>query len=132
MKIWSISDTHTMHDNLEIPEGMDMVIHTGDGGNTKEISFNDVEMLSFVMWFAALPFKYKIFTGGNHDTSIEAGMWTKELFAEYGIIFLNDETIEIEGIKIFGSHYTPSFGYNWAFNCSRSSIDKLNILKQPL
>jgi hypothetical protein len=26
MKIWHISDTHTFHDLLEIPEGVDMVI----------------------------------------------------------------------------------------------------------
>jgi len=123
-KIWVISDTHTQHGQLTIPEGIDMVIHAGDASNSREVSFNDAEMRDFVHWFSALPIKYKVFSGGNHDTSIEAKMWTKEMFEEYGIYFLNDETIEIEGTKIFGSPYSTTFGHGWAFNCSRNKIDQ--------
>jgi len=124
MRIWVISDTHTYHEDLDIPPGIDMVIHAGDAANTKEHAFNDAEMRDFVYWFASIPCKYKIFSGGNHDTSIEKGLWKKEDFEEYGTTFLKDETIEIEGIKIFGSPYSPTFGYGWAFNTARHKIDK--------
>ena len=33
MKIWHISDTHTFHGLLDIPENIDMVIHSGDATN---------------------------------------------------------------------------------------------------
>ena len=48
MKIWHISDTHTFHNLLEIPENIDMVIHSGDATNPKEPYSNKVEMENFI------------------------------------------------------------------------------------
>lgn len=125
LKIWFISDTHTKHKQLEIPKkGFDMVIHSGDAGTTKGTSFNEAEIREFIHWFAALPCKYKIFVPGNHDTSIEAGLWTKEEIESYGITVLINDTVEIEGIKIFGSPYTPSFGHGWAYNTARHKMER--------
>ena len=36
MKIWHISDTHDYHDLLKIPDGIDMVIHSGDCSNPRD------------------------------------------------------------------------------------------------
>jgi Icc-related predicted phosphoesterase len=36
-----------------------------------------------------------------------------------GVILLNHEAIDIEGVKIFGSPWTPFF-YDWAFNAGRT------------
>jgi len=49
---------------------------------------------------------------------------TKAEIEAYGIIYLEHEYIEVEGIKIFGSPYTPTFG-NWSFMKSRATINRL-------
>ena len=118
MKIWHISDTHREHSFLEIPE-CDMVIHSGDATNPRDSIKSLIEMREFVEWFSKLDIKYKIFVAGNHDVCIERGLI---LPSEMDFIYLENTTIEIEGIRIFGSPYTPSFGNGWAFNKSRSSL----------
>ena len=44
MKIWHISDTHTYHELLEIPKGIDMVIHSGDCSNPRDPYTNEPEV----------------------------------------------------------------------------------------
>lgn len=36
-----------------------------------------------------------------------------------GVFYLENSSIDIEGIKIWGSPITPAFGYGWAFNKAR-------------
>ena len=124
MKIWHISDTHTNHLGLVIPEGIDMVIHSGDCSNPRDPYTNEPEVREFIDWFGGLPIKHKIYVAGNHDTSIEKGLVIKEDFGVYNIIYLENETIEIEGIKIFGSPHTPQFG-QWAFMKARHKLDRI-------
>lgn len=124
MKIWHISDTHTFHTLLEIPEGIDMVIHSGDCSNPRDPYTNEPEIREFIDWFCNLPIKYKIFVAGNHDTSIEKKLVTKEDFSKHGVIYLENETVEIEGLNIFGSPHTPMFG-NWAFMKHRHKLDRI-------
>ena len=124
MKIWAISDLHCKATLLKIPTDVDMVICSGDASLTKDISWNDAEFNGFLMWFSNLPIKHKVFVAGNHDTSVEARMTKPEHFKKMGIIYLENETVTIEGIKIFGSPITPRFGFGWAFNCDRDSIHK--------
>lgn len=118
MKIWHISDTHRDHNLLKIPE-CDMVIHSGDATNPRDSIKSLIEMREFVEWFSSLDIKYKIFVAGNHDICVERRLI---LPSEMDFIYLENTTIEIEGIRIFGSPYTPSFGNGWAFNKSRSSL----------
>ena len=125
MKIWHISDTHTYHSLLTIPEGIDMVIFSGDCSNPKDPYNNEPEVRGFLHWFKNLPIKHKVFIAGNHDTSIEEGLVTKEEFHLIGVHYLENEHITIEGIKIFGSPYTPSFGHGWAFNKARNKLDRI-------
>ena len=124
LKIWHISDTHTYHDLLEIPEGIDMVIHSGDCSNPRDPYSNEPEVRGFIDWFSSLDIKYKIYVAGNHDTSIEKNLVIKEDFGAYNIIYLENETIEIEGLKIFGSPHTPQFG-QWAFMRARNKLEKI-------
>ena len=124
MKIWHISDTHTFHELLQIPEGIDMVIHSGDCSNPRDPYNNEPEVRGFIDWFSSLDIKYKVYVAGNHDTSIEKGLVTKADFNDRGIHYLENETIEIEGIKIFGSPHTPTFG-QWAFMKARHKLDRI-------
>ena len=122
MKIWHISDTHTYHGLLKVPEGIDMVIHSGDATNPRDPYASEQEMLNFISWFGSLPIKHKVFVAGNHDLCIERNLVTKIDFMKNGIVYLENDYAEVEGIKIWGSPFTPSFGQGWAFNKKRSAL----------
>lgn len=123
MKIWHISDTHTYHKLLTIPEDIDMVIFSGDCSNPRDPYNNEPEVRDFIHWYKELPIKHKIFVAGNHDTSIERNFIKKIDFSGYNIHYLENEYISIEGLKIFGSPNQPTFGDGWAFNKSRIKLD---------
>ena len=134
MRIWHISDTHTYHNLLEVPNDIDMVIFSGDCSNPKDPYPNEVEVRGFIDWFASLKIQYKIFVAGNHDTSIENKFVTSEDFARRNIIYLENEDVIIDGIKIFGSPYTPTFGFGWAFNKDRVKLERIwrNIIDEDV
>ena len=122
MKIWHISDTHTHHNLLTVPEGIDMIIFSGDCSNPRDPYVNKQEVLDFIAWMGSLNIKHKIFVAGNHDTSIERNFITREFFYENGILYMENSFTEIEGFTIFGSPQTPSFGNGWAFNKKREKM----------
>jgi predicted phosphodiesterase len=117
MRIIILSDTHGYHDSLKIPDG-DMIIHSGDNSVYGEIW----EIKKFLKWFGELPHKYKIFVNGNHEKVVSKMGLMKSLVAEfkeyYNFHYLEHESIEIEGLKIFGSPYTPEF-FDWAYMYDR-------------
>lgn len=111
-----ISDTHTQHGNLKVPDG-DIIIHCGD------VSYRGTEdeVLDFAEWFYALPHKHKIMIPGNHDFLFERDYdKAKNIMDSRDIICLIDEEHEIEGIRFWGSPITPWF-HSWAFNRQRGS-----------
>jgi len=124
MKIWTISDLHCKYDQLKPPTDVDMVICAGDASTTREWLYNEAEYRAFLDWFKNLPIKYKVLIAGNHDTALANGLIKPKHIKAMGITYLNDETVTIEGIKIFGSPWTPTFGSGWGFNCDRSKIYK--------
>lgn len=123
MRIWHISDTHTYHNLLEIPEGIDMVIHSGDCSNPRDPYNNEPEVREFIDWYKQLPIEYKVFVAGNHDTSIEKRLVTKKDFKDNGITYLENEYVTICGVKLFGSPHTPQFG-QWAFMKDRVKLER--------
>lgn len=120
MRSWLVSDTHGFHHNLKVPTDVDMVIHCGDCSNTHNPHLNYVEVTNFMDWFDWLDIKHKIFVPGNHDTSIEAGL--VDLTQYKSITPLIHELVTIEGLKIFGSPYTPRYG-DWAFMKNRNRME---------
>lgn len=123
MKIWHISDTHNAHEGLIVPQ-CDMVIFSGDSSNPSNPYNNEPEVRRFITWFDSLPIKHKIYVAGNHDTSIEKGLVTKHNFRDLGIHYLENDFVIIEGLTIWGSPVTPTFGVGWSFNRDRSKIYK--------
>lgn len=114
MRIVCISDTHDFHNEVVIPQG-DILIHAGDcTGWGRMDQFKD-----FVDWFSGIHYKYKIFIAGNHDWCL---FRSKEECTKLmtNIIYLEDESIEIEGLKIYGTPWQPEF-CNWAWNLPRNS-----------
>lgn len=116
MKIVAISDTHGLHQQVELPKG-DILLHAGDISERGR----ELEVISFLNWFSTQDFKYKIFIAGNHDFYFEQNTpKTIESILPTNITYLNDSGITIEGINIWGSPITPWF-YDWAFNRHRGA-----------
>lgn len=130
MKLLHISDTHGYHRLLEIPKGIDIIVHSGDCSNPRDPYINEVEVRRFIDWYKELPIKYKIYVAGNHDTSIEKNLVTKKDFEDAGIIYLENESIIVEGIRFFGSPHTPQFG-QWAFMKDRNKLERFWINAIP-
>ena len=114
MKILHLSDTHTNHDKINIPSDIDLIIHSGDFSSKKDSFRNESEAHSFLDWFSSLDIKHKILVAGNHDTSIQARLITPEEIENRGIIYLENASVKIEGLLVWGSPYTPLYG-EWAF-----------------
>jgi Icc-related predicted phosphoesterase len=115
MKIIFISDTHGLHDKLVLPDA-DMIIHAGDVSKRGGMA----EMEDFLNWFESLPHKYKVFIVGNHDFLAENNPIIFKQLIPDNCIYLENNAVEIEGIRIWGSPITPWF-YDWAFNRQRGA-----------
>lgn len=112
LRIVCISDTHNCNEQIEIPDG-DILIHAGDA--TIRGTFDEIN--EFASWFAGLPHRYKIFIAGNHDWLFETSPASARNFVR-NIIYLQDSSVEIEGLKIYGSPWQPRY-FDWAFNLNR-------------
>lgn len=123
-KIWHISDTHTFHRQLNPPDA-DIVIFSGDCSNPRDKYISEREIRDFIDWYATLNIPNKIFVAGNHDIAIERNLVTPEDFFENGILYLENDAVTINGLKIWGSPFTPTFGTGWAFNKDRGKIDNI-------
>lgn len=121
MKIWHISDTHCLHDQLICPENIDIIIHSGDATNKRDPVQNLPEAISFLDWYSKIPVKYKIYVPGNHDTSVASRLVTPNQIKDMGITYLEDDEVIIEGYKIYGSPWVPTYG-DWSFMTRRDKI----------
>lgn len=120
MRITFISDTHTKHRFCEHAlTGGDVLIHSGDIMNS---GWNEREVREFLDWFSELPYQHKIFVAGNHDRyfQIYPDLIRNMIEESYKhkLVYLQDEWIVIDGVKIYGTPWQPEF-YNWAFNLPR-------------
>lgn len=126
MKILHISDTHGMHNNFpkETFDGIDMVIHSGDCSNSGYLQQSILEITNFLNWYEMIPVQHKIFVAGNHDTAIARRAIQHLDIRERGIIYLENDSVEIEGVKIWGSPITPTFG-DWSFMKARDKTHEV-------
>lgn len=113
MKIVCISDTHSLHRLIpEIPDG-DVLIHAGD--SLGQGTLDNIEDLND--WLGTLPHPHKIVIAGNHDWAFQdEPEQARELLTN--AIYLEDSGIEIDGVRFWGSPWTPTF-MDWAFMLER-------------
>lgn len=114
MRIVAVSDTHTLHRQVPIPEGnFDVFIHAGDMGNVGKYR----EYAEIGKWFHELKsqFKHRIIVPGNHDWGLmtNADMIMQDHFDE-DVILLIDKAVELDGVKFYGCPWMPNF-MDWAF-----------------
>jgi len=147
-----ISDTHSYkyHEQLIIPE-CDVLIHSGDiGGRT-----TPKELEEFLVWFSKQPAERRIFIAGNHDICLDKEYpqklkdkgdifgWSRaidnykkavELIDKFSstVKYLHNKEYIYEGVKFWGSPYTPSFHKeNWALNKDRGNEINREWVKIP-
>lgn len=115
MKIVCLSDTHNCNQQIVVPDG-DILLHAGDATINGTVG----EIKNFNQWFSDLPHKIKIFVAGNHDWLFERNNSYARQILDSSIIYLQDSSVEIEGLKIYGSPWQPRF-FDWAFNLNRGA-----------
>jgi len=112
LRLVLISDTHSFHRGLSIPDG-DILIHAGDLTNWGKSE----DLQSFNNWLGLLSHKHKLVIAGNHDFCLE-----NEPQASAAILthctYLCDTSITLYGIKFYGSPWQPEFCH-LAFNLDR-------------
>jgi len=140
-----ISDTHGKHRKIPpdfIPNG-DVLIHAGDmtlRGGPKSIK-------DFAEWLKGLPHKHKVLIAGNHDVTLDTDFFkayyrrfhfkkaidTKpclDAVSKKPLTYLNNESVTIEGVKIYGSPISTMF-FNWAFMRYRGPECRIEWEKIP-
>ncbi len=97
-------------------------------------------------WFGKQDYMHKVFIAGNHDMTFDREIllrdklahfegrteydtecaegkpeWLVEMLANLpdNVYYLENSSIKLEGLKIWGSPYSPTFGYGWGFNVDR-------------
>lgn len=128
MNITFISDTHGKHRQLDsFLKGGDVLVHCGDISSMG--GFGEVD--NFLRWFDRLDqYDHKIFIAGNHDFFFQShevimNDVLEDVFDIYSnVIYLADSEVEIDGIKFYGSPWTPEFN-NWAFNATDKELEDI-------
>ena len=109
-----ISDTHGLHDLLEIPPG-DVLIHAGDMTRRGDLR----EVQAFDAFLARLEHRHKLVIAGNHDFCFERQPALARAALAHAT-YLEDEAIDVEGVRFYGSPWQPWF-FDWAFNLRRGA-----------
>ncbi len=124
MRIVAISDTHTQHCDLQIPDG-DVLIFAGDGEFR-----TPADIIDFDIWLSTLDHDIIIVIAGNHDFFCERYPNDVQKYLKEAI-YLRDEQYVLEnGMTVWGSPMTPTF-LNWAFMESEENLDKYHWSKIP-
>mmetsp|Transcript_3257 Transcript_3257/g.8178 ORF Transcript_3257/g.8178 Transcript_3257/m.8178 type:complete len:280 (+) Transcript_3257:152-991(+) len=122
------SDTHTMHEGVDIPPG-DVLINAGDFTNMG----HPKDVAKFNEFLGTQPHPHKIVVAGNHDLTFDPEsyqrLWkrfghaemfdcqaTREMMTDCTL--LQDSETTINGIRVYGSPWQPEF-CDWAFNLPR-------------
>lgn len=123
--LWHISDTHNFHHLLDIPEqDINIIVFSGDESNYKDAYRNEPEAREFFHWYSNLTATHKVFISGNHSSGIAKGLITRKEIEDMGIIYLENDFVELLGYKIWGSPYSPTFG-DWHFMKARHKMQEV-------
>jgi len=131
LRIVCMSDTHGKHWEMrdKVPDG-DIFIHAGDF--SFKMRKNDAEeaMEDFNAWLGTLPHTYKIVIAGNHEIALNDYTLFQIQRRLSNCIYLQDSGVSVEGLKIYGTPWTPSC--NMGFSDSHSNLEQRIWPKIPL
>src|SRR5271157_1458943 len=124
MRVVLISDTHDLHDQVQVPEG-DLLIHAGDLTMLGRMN----EIAAAGLWLRKLGERFPagvVVVAGNHDWMFQRNLMMALNLLNNGITtegrgnikYLEDSGCTIRGLKLYGSPHQPTF-FDWAFNLDR-------------
>jgi len=129
-----ISDTHGLHRSMsrtDIGVG-DILFHTGDFSN---YGWSKQEAIDFLSWFNSIDsYPYKVFIAGNHDNlAFHNEEWFRDILTRFSnIVYLQDNDVELYGLKIYGYPWTKHVSDDWSFGIELNSIEEsMCIAKIP-
>ena len=115
MSVLAISD---LHGYLPTIPKCDLLLLGGDYNPKRNLEQQERFMLGpFKEWLEGIDARYIVGIAGNHDFILQA----KRLDLPW--IYLQDESVGIEGVKIYGTPWTPTFG-DWAFMAEEQELRK--------
>ncbi len=128
MRIVAVADTRLYHRELRVPDG-DVFVHAGDlcrSGHVRELAIA-------LDWIAELPHRRKIVVAGNHDWAFVRDRVTALRLLGPGVVYLEDECLDIGGVSFWGSPWQPEF-CSWAFNLPRGKAlaEKWALIPEPV
>ena len=119
MKVCCISDMHGQL-NFNVEES-DILICAGDalpdsGGGMGSAVIQQERFIrdKFIPWLEKQPVKDVVLISGNHDWIFEIDIKSVLEFPD-NVHYLQDEEIEVQGLRIYGTPQQPIF-CDWAFN----------------
>jgi len=129
MNVIGISD---LHGQLYPPDQLecDLLLIAGDICPLHEHSITGYAMQSiwldekFRPWLKEVPAKYIVAICGNHDVVFEK--FPKEVPSDLPWHYLQDNSITIKGLKIYGTPYTNWF-LDWAFNLDKDDPNETKL-----
>jgi predicted phosphohydrolase len=101
-----MSDTHNEIEKVAIPYG-DVFVHCGDAVK-HQTSARDLR--NFNRFVGQLPHKYKLFVSGNHCVCLDPRQPEESQKLLSNLTYLQDQLIDIEGVRIYGSPWRPKRG----------------------
>lgn len=119
MRICCISDTHSLHGHINLPQA-DVLVHAGDiiGSNRQLIPqlrrFNDWLLRQQVLGH----YKHVVLTFGNHD-EFESTLDMARSCVSPEFHLLIDQSVTIDGVKFFASPYSLEF-FDWGWQLART------------
>lgn len=112
MEITCISD---LHGHLPVMYGGDLLIVAGDITASNKV----LQWMNFFDWLQDQCYEKKILIGGNHDGFLEECLNSNDaelmgIREDYDFDYLCDSGTTYQGLKIWGSPWTPAF-CDWHF-----------------
>ena len=128
-----LSDTHNKIDRIRIPDG-DILIHCGDAVNHWTSSR---DLRRFNRFIGNLSHQYKLFVSGNHCVSLDPSRPDLSQKILSNLIYLQDESIDIEGLHIYGSPWRPKRGCFYrseafGYDSKRIGQDKWSLIPSSI
>lgn len=131
MVIACVSD---LHENLiEIPQ-CDILLIAGDltfGLKHDLVAQQKFLYTDFRHWVDTVPAEHVVAVAGNHEQNVEKWGWPVMDNWPDNFHYLQDEGIELDGLKIWGTPWQPWF-YSWAFNAPENNGEAFLAAKYDL
>lgn len=121
IRVVVVSDTHERHHKLENLPNSDIFVHCGDIALTGRLFSKKAgvrKLMQFNEWLDSIPAPTKLVVAGNHDKAIESlGKSSAQQVLSNGI-YLENNSIKIHNITIWGSPLSSGRSPNRAFQSS--------------